>query len=521
MFNSSDEVLKYIKDEDVKFVDVRFIDLPGVMQHFNMPVESFDQDVFDDGLMFDGSSIRGFQAIHESDMKLIPDPATAFIDPFRENKTLVMNFSIRDPFTNETYSRDPRNIAAKAEAYLKSTGIADTVYFGAEAEFYVFDDVRFESKQNASYYYIDSIEGAWNTGREEEGGNLGYKTRYKGGYFPVPPVDHFADIRDEMVNKLLQVGLHVERSHHEVGTAGQGEINYKFNTLQHAADEMMLFKYVIKNVAWSFGKSATFMPKPLFGDNGSGMHCHQSLWKDGEPLFYDERGYGGLSDIARWYIGGLLAARAVAAGLHQPDRELLPPARARLRGAGQPGVLGPQPLRLHPHPGHRQLAEGQADRVPRAGPVEQPVPGVLGQLMAGLDGIKNKIEPLAPVDKDLYELPPDEHAAIPQVPGSLSAVLDAPREGQRVPAGGRRVPGRPDRDLDRLQAHQRGRPDPPASAPARVRAVLRHLGTTRTGIEGSLPRRFASRAQGMEGPLGYGRGASSCSQPCACPILVR
>ena len=225
MFTNAQDVLRYIKDEDVKFVDVRFIDLPGVMQHFNMPVESFDQSVFDDGLMFDGSSIRGFQAIHESDMKLIPDPATAFIDPFRKAKTLVMNFSILDPFTDERYSRDPRNVAAKAEAYLVSTGIADTVYFGAEAEFYVFDDVRFETNQHESYYHIDSIEGAWNTGRVEEGGNRGYKTRYKGGYFPVPPVDHFADIRDDMVTRLLEVGLHVERSHHEVGTAGQGEIN--------------------------------------------------------------------------------------------------------------------------------------------------------------------------------------------------------------------------------------------------------------------------------------------------------
>ncbi|MEL0148373.1 MAG: type I glutamate--ammonia ligase, partial [Actinomycetota bacterium] len=242
-----------------------------------------------------------------SDMKLIPDPATAYLDPFRSAKTLVMNFTIRDPFTNEPYSRDPRNVAAKAEAYIASTGIADTAYFGPEAEFYVFDDVRFETNQHSGYYFIDSIEGAWNTGRVEEGGNRGYKTRYKGGYFPVPPVDHYADLRDQMVSTLLQVGLQVERSHHEVGTAGQGEINYQFNSLLHAADDVMLFKYIVKNVAWANGKTATFMPKPLFNDNGSGMHCHQSLWKDGQPLFYDEMGYGGLSDTARWYIGGLLA----------------------------------------------------------------------------------------------------------------------------------------------------------------------------------------------------------------------
>ena len=281
MFKTSDDVLKYIKDKDVKFVDVRFCDLPGVMQHFNIPVESVDDSLFTDGQMFDGSSIRGFQAIHESDMKLMPDVQTAFIDPFRTQKTLVMNFAIRDPFTDEPYSRDPRQIATKAEAYLASTGIADTAFFGAEAEFYIFDDVRFETKANAGYYYIDSIEGAWNSGRVEEGGNRGYKTRYKGGYFPVPPVDHYADLRDEMVQQLIEGGFTVERSHHEVGTAGQAEINYRFNTLLHAADDVMKFKYIIKNTAWAAGKTVTFMPKPLFGDNGSGMHSHQSLWKDG------------------------------------------------------------------------------------------------------------------------------------------------------------------------------------------------------------------------------------------------
>ncbi len=305
--------------------------------------------------MFDGSSIRGFQAIHESDMKLIPDPATAFVDPFRAKKTLVINFSIRDPFTDEPYSRDPRNIAAKAEEYLKSTGIADTVYFGAEAEFYVFDDVRFETNQHDRYYYIDSIEGAWNTGREEEGGNLGYKTPYKGGYFPVPPVDHFADLRDEMVNKLLQVGLQVERSHHEVGTAGQAEINYKFSTLPHAADELMLFKYIIKNVAWKNGKYRDLHAQAALRRQRLGHALPPvASGRTASPLFYDESGYGGLSDIARWYIGGLLAPRAVAAGLHQPDGQLLPPPGARLRGSGQPRLLAAQPLGLHPHPDHRQ-----------------------------------------------------------------------------------------------------------------------------------------------------------------------
>ena len=425
MFNNSDEVLKYIKDNDVKFVDVRFCDLPGVMQHFNIPTESVDESLFTNGQMFDGSSIRGFQAIHESDMKLIPDPYTAYIDPFRAEKTLVMNFSIRDPFTDEPYSRDPRQIAAKAEAYLKSTGIADTAYFGPEAEFYVFDDVRFETKQNAGYYYIDSIEGAWNTGRVEEGGNKGYKTRYKGGYFPVPPVDHYADLRDQMVRTLVGSGFTVERSHHEVGTAGQAEINYEFNTLLHAADDVMRFKYIIKNVAWAAGKSATFMPKPLFGDNGSGMHTHQSLWKDGVPLFYDELGYAGLSDQARWYIGGLLAHAPAVLAFTNPTvnsyHRLVPGFEApvnlvysqRNRSAC---------IRI-PITGSNAKAKRIEFRVPD--PSSNPYLAFSAMLMAGLDGIKNKIEPVAPVDKDLYELPPDEAADIPQVPGSLEGVLNA------------------------------------------------------------------------------------------------
>ncbi|MEO7745810.1 MAG: glutamine synthetase beta-grasp domain-containing protein, partial [Actinomycetota bacterium] len=306
MFSNPDEVTKFLKDEDVKFVDVRFCDLPGVMQHFNVPASSVGTDFFTDGQMFDGSSIRGFQSIHESDMKLMPDLDTAYVDPFRAEKTLNINMSVVDPYTGEPYSRDPRQVAHKAEAYLKSTGIADTAFFAPEAEFYIFDDVRFQTSQNASFYYIDSIEAAWNTGRVEEGGNLGHKTPYKGGYFPVPPVDHFADLRDQICLELDKLGLQVERSHHEVGTAGQAEINYRFDSLAKSADKVMLFKYVVKNVSHAAGKTATFMPKPLFGDNGSGMHCHQSLWKDGEPLFYDETGYGGLSDTARWYIGGLL-----------------------------------------------------------------------------------------------------------------------------------------------------------------------------------------------------------------------
>ncbi|HZG98794.1 MAG TPA: glutamine synthetase beta-grasp domain-containing protein, partial [Nocardioidaceae bacterium] len=277
MFQSSEDLLAYIKKEGVEFVDVRFCDLPGIQQHFSVPVSSFGEDVFTDGLMFDGSSIRGFQAIHESDMSLMPDPTTAYIDPFRRDKTLALSFFIHDPLTGEAYSRDPRNIARKAEAYLRSTGIGDTAFFAPEAEFYVFDDVRFETKANAGYYSIDSVAGAWNTGREEEGGNQGYKVRYKGGYFPVSPVDHFADLRAEMSKALEAAGLLVERQHHEVGTAGQAEINYRYNSLLDAADDVMKFKYIIRNVAYQAGKTATFMPKPIFGDNGSGMHCHQSL----------------------------------------------------------------------------------------------------------------------------------------------------------------------------------------------------------------------------------------------------
>jgi glutamine synthetase len=425
MFTNADEVMQFVRDNDVKFIDIRFCDLPGVMQHFNVPAASVDEDFFTVGQMFDGSSIRGFQAIHESDMKLVPDVTSAFVDPFRAEKTLVINMSIRDPFTDEPYSRDPRQIAAKAEAYLKSTGIGDTAYFGAEAEFYVFDDVRFETKQNAGYYFLDSIEGAWNSGREEPGGNLGYKTAYKGGYFPVPPVDHFADLRDEMSMVLGQVGIDVERAHHEVGTGGQAEINYKFSTLLHAADTLMQFKYVIKNVAWRNGHSATFMPKPLFGDNGSGMHCHQSLWKDGEPLFYDERGYAGLSDMARWYIGGLLQ--------HAPSLLAFTNPTVNSYHRLVPGFEAPVNLVYSqrnrsaciriPITGSNPKAKRLEFRVPD--PSSNPYLAFSAMLMAGLDGIKNKIEPPDPVDKDLYELPPEEAANIPQVPGTLADVLDA------------------------------------------------------------------------------------------------
>jgi glutamine synthetase len=425
MFKTPEEVTKYIQAESVEFIDVRFCDLPGVQQHFNVPAATLPSDFFTEGAMFDGSSIRGFAAINKSDMKLIPDVTTAYVDPFRKAKTLNVVFSIVEPRTGEQYGRDPRQIAAKAETWLKSTGIADTAFFGPEAEFYIFDDVRFNTAQNEGFYHIDSIEGAWNTGRVEEGGNRGYKTRYKGGYFPVPPVDHYADLRDEMSIALINSGLKLERAHHEVGTAGQAEINYEFNTLQAAADDVLKFKYLIKNVAWEAGKTVTFMPKPLFGDNGSGMHCHQSLWKDGEPLFYDELGYAGLSDIARWYIGGLLHHAPSLLAFTNPTvnsyHRLVPGYEAPVNLVYSSGNRSAC-IRI-PITGTNPKAKRLEFRIPD--PSCNPYLAMSAMLMAGMDGVRNKIEPPAPIDKDLYELPPDEAAAIAQVPGSLAEVLDA------------------------------------------------------------------------------------------------
>ncbi|GAB4053326.1 type I glutamate--ammonia ligase [Catellatospora paridis] len=440
MFANSEELLRYLKDEDVKFVDVRFCDLPGVMQFFTVPVQSFDASVFTDGLAFDGSSIRGFQQIHESDMLLLPDVTTAFIDPFRIQKTLALNFFIHDPFTREAYSRDPRNVAKKAEAYLAASGIADTAYFGAEAEFYIFDSIRYATQPNQAFYHIDSVEGAWNTGaatNSDGSANRGYKPGYKGGYFPVAPTDHYADLRDTMVTNLVDLGFTVERGHHEVGTAGQAEINYKFSTLLAAGDQMQLFKYVIKNTAWHAGKTATFMPKPLFGDNGSGMHTHQSLWLGGEPLFYDETGYAGLADTARWYIGGLLHHAPSLLAFTNPSvnsyRRLVPGFEA--------------PVNLV----YSQRNRSACTRIPVTGtnakakriefrcpdPSSNPYLAFSAMLMAGLDGIRNKIEPPAPIDKDLYDLPPEEVANVTQVPGSLSDVLTSlEKDNDYLQAGG-------------------------------------------------------------------------------------
>lgn len=417
-----------INQEGVEYVSVRFTDLIGVQQHFTVPADVFLKDAFTDGMAFDGSSMKGFQAINESDMKLIPDVETAYIDPFRKHKTLNVAFSIVDPFTDEPYSRDPRQVAAKAEAYLRATGIADTVNFAPEAEFFIFDKVRFETSMGRSFYEVDSVEAPWNSAAQEDApgqANIGFKPPVKGGYFPVPPVDHTQDLRDDMVATLQQVGLIMERAHHEVGAAGQQEINYRFNTLQHAGDDLMKYKYVVHETAARAGKAATFMPKPIAGDNGSGMHCHQSLWKDGVPLFYSEQGYGGLSDLARWYIGGLIKHAPAVLAFTNPStnsyHRLVPGYEApvnlvysaRNRSAA---------IRI-PIAGDSPAAKRIEFRAPD--PSSNPFLAFSAQLMAGLDGIQNHIEPPDPIDKDLYELPPEEHDQIQQVPASLDEAIDA------------------------------------------------------------------------------------------------
>lgn len=421
---SNEEALRYLEEEKIEFVDVRFCDLPGVQQHFTILAKDF-ADVLEDGVMFDGSSIRGFTAIHESDMKLIPDVTTAYRDPFRTASTLIVNFSAVNPFTNEPFSRDPRQVAQKAEAYLKASGIADTCMIGAEAEFYLFDSIRYQTRREHTFYQIDSIEGEWNTGREEAGGNLGYKPPLKGGYFPVSPNDHFADLRDQMVQTLAQTGLQIERAHHEVGTGGQQEINYRFDSLLNAADDMLKFKYVVKNCALAAGHTATFMPKPLFGDNGSGMHTHLSLWKDGQPLFYDERGYGSLSDTARYFIGGLLEHGPALLAFTNPSinsyRRLVPGFEAPINlvySARNRSAC----IRI-PVTGTSPKAKRVEYRVPD--PSANPYLSFSACLMAGLDGIRNRIEPAEPVDKDLYELPAEEYSDIAKLPASLDRALDA------------------------------------------------------------------------------------------------
>jgi glutamine synthetase len=425
---SAGDVLKLIKDAKIEVVDVRFCDLPGLMQHFSIPAHELSADVFDEGLGFDGSSIRGFQEIQESDMLLIPDPNTAVIDPFTEHPTLDINCFVRDPLTGESYSRDPRYIVQKAAAYLASTGLADTAYFGPEAEFYIFDSVRFDQNQFSGYYFVDSVEGVWNSGREREidgSPNLGYKPRYKEGYFPVPPMDQFQDLRSEMMRVLELVGIPIEVQHHEVGTAGQAEIDMRFDTITTMADKLMLYKYVVKNVARKRGYSVTFMPKPIFMDNGSGMHVHQSLWKGGEPLFFDEAGYAGLSDMARWYIGGLLAHAPAICAFSNPTTN----SYKRL----VPGYEAPVNLVYSQRNRSASVRIPLYSKSPKAKRLEfrcpdpscNPYLAFSAMLMAGLDGIQNRTEPPPPVDKDLYDLPPEELAKVPQVPGSLNESLAA------------------------------------------------------------------------------------------------
>jgi len=419
------DVLSMVRDNEVQIVDLRFADLPGLMQHFSVPTSELTEESFEEGFGFDGSSIRGFQEIQESDMLLFPDPATAVLDPFATHPTLVINCFVGDPVTGEAYSRDPRNIARKAEAHLQGTGIADTSYFGPECEFYIFDSVRFDQNQHSAYYFVDAVEGQWNSGAEEGGRNLGYKPRYKEGYFPVPPTDHYQDLRSEMVLTLIRCGVDVEVHHHEVGTAGQAEIDMRYDTLLRMADKVMLYKYVVKNVARRFGKTATFMPKPIFEDNGSGMHTHQSLWSGGEPLFYDEAGYAGLSDLGRYYIGGLLthapAILAFAAPTTNSYRRLVP------------GYEAPVNLVMSQRNRSACARIPVYSRSPKAKRVEfrppdpsaNPYLAFSAMLMAGLDGVRNKIEPPPPIDKDLYELPPEEAANVALVPNSLDAALAA------------------------------------------------------------------------------------------------
>jgi len=417
------EVLEFAQAHGAKMLDLKFMDFPGMWQHFSVPIHQLSEDSFEEGFGFDGSSIRGWQAIHTSDMLVIPDPNTTVMDPIMEVSTLSLICNIVDPITKERYTRDPRNIAQKAEAYLKSTGIADQAFFGPEAEFFIFDDIRYDSKENSAYYFIDSIEGQWNTGAEEMP-NLGFKPRYKEGYFPVPPTDSLQDLRTEMVLIMEKAGIEIEAQHHEVATAGQAEIDIRFSPLTEMADKLMMYKYIIKNVARQHGKTVTFMPKPIFGDNGTGMHTHQSLWKGGKPLFPGS-GYAGLSDMALYYIGGILKHAAALCALVAPTTN----SYKRL----VPGFEAPVNLAYSSRNRSAGIRVPMYSPSPKAKRVEVRFPdctcnGYLAfsaMLLAGLDGIQNKIDPGQPLDKDIYELGPEELKDVPSVPGSLEKALDA------------------------------------------------------------------------------------------------
>jgi glutamine synthetase len=420
-------VFDVIRERDVKVVDVKFTDLPGTWQHFTLPIESFDEDCFEDGLGFDGSSIRGFQSIDESDMLLVPDPATAFVDPVLSVPTLSIICDVYDPVTGEAYTRDPRHIAKKAESYLRETGIADTSYWGPEAEFYIFNSVRFDQNAHEGYYHIDSEEGIWNSGRD--GGvtapNLGHRPRHKEGYFPVPPVDRLQDVRSRIILAMGAAGMPIEVQHHEVGTAGQAEIDFRFGPLVQTGDRLMMYKYIVKNVCHNHGYTATFMPKPLFGDNGSGMHVHQSLWRGDKNLFYDADGYGLISEMARHYIGGLIAHApallAIAAPTTNSYRRLVPGYEAPINliySQRNRSAICRIPM-YSPSPKSKRIEFRAPD------PSTNPYLCFAALLMAGLDGVRRKTEPPEPIDADLYELEEEEKKKVRNTPGSLGEVLAA------------------------------------------------------------------------------------------------
>ncbi|HNQ88816.1 MAG TPA: type I glutamate--ammonia ligase [Verrucomicrobiota bacterium] len=415
-------VMELVEKTEARMVDFKFVDTFGTWQHFSCPIRELSEELFAEGLGFDGSSIRGWKSIEASDMLAMPDPATAFIDPFCAVPTLSLTCTIAETGTKEPYSRDPRGIAQKAEKYLLSTALADTAMFGPEAEFFIFDSVQFDHKSNGTFYTVDSEEAVWNTGRDEMP-NLGYKIRHKEGYFPVPPTDAQQDLRTEMALTLEALGVPVERQHHEVATAGQAEIDFRFDTLVTTADRMMLFKYVIKNIARKHGKTVTFMPKPLFGDNGSGMHTHVSLWKKGRPLFAGAE-YAGLSPMALGFIGGILKHAKALCALCSPTTN----SYKRL----VPGYEAPVNLAYSARNRSAAIRIPTFSESPKAKRIEyrppdpsaNPYLACAAILMAGLDGVLNKIDPGEPMDKNLYELPPEELARVPQVPGSLGEALD-------------------------------------------------------------------------------------------------
>jgi glutamine synthetase len=420
---SPKSALDLARKNEAKMVDIKFVDTFGTWQHFSMPISELTEDSFEEGLGFDGSSIRGWKSIEASDMLAMPDPATAFIDPFCQEKTLSLTCTIAETGTREPYGRDPRGIAHKAEKYLASTGIGDTCFFGPEAEFFIFDSVEFDAGPNGTFYRVDSEEAVWNTGKNGGSPNLGYKIRHKEGYFPVAPADTQQDIRTEMVLTMEKLGIKIERQHHEVATAGQAEIDYRFDTLLRAADSMMVYKYVVKNVARKYGKTATFMPKPLFGDNGSGMHSHQSIWNKGKPLFAGSA-YGGLSKMALHYIGGLLKHAPALCAICSPTTN----SYKRL----VPGYEAPVNLAYSSRNRSAAIRIPTYSDSPKAKRIEyrppdpsaNPYLAFSAMLMAGLDGIMNRVDPGEPMDKNLYELPPEEMAKVPQVPGSLGEALD-------------------------------------------------------------------------------------------------